>query len=402
MRIKDIDRDLSKAPVALQVSGVSKSFRLYRDLNLSLKEKVINWRKRGYDLFWALRDVDLEVKQGETLSIIGPNGSGKSTLLRLMTRIMVPDSGSIRANGKIAALLDLGAGFHPDLTGRENIYLNASILGFTRREVDAIYDRIVEFSELGDFIDNQVKNYSSGMYVRLGFSVAINVQPDILLIDEVLAVGDEAFQAKCLQKINEFQESGRTIVLVTHNSDLAAQISHRILWLEHGRVKSLGDPVEVVQDYHAAMRVHPKGDEFGTREIRFTEVTMTDERGESKKVYRTGEGVVVRLHYEAARPVEDPIFGMGFYDHQGQMVFGTNTRLRDLPIPRVEGRGTVEFRIPHLAMLDGRYFLSVAAHTRDHQTDYHWIDKFLYFDVESPGRDAGYLSMDCEIRWSGG
>jgi ABC-type polysaccharide/polyol phosphate transport system ATPase subunit len=401
MKLSDLERDFGQEPVAVEIRGVSKCFRLYHDVNQSLKEKIINWRKRGYDLFWALQDVDVDIRKGETISVIGPNGSGKSTLLRMMTRIMVPDRGYIKANGKIAALLDLGAGFHPDLTGRENIYLNASILGFTRREVDAIYDRIVEFSELGEFIDNQVKNYSSGMYVRLGFSVAINVWPDILLIDEVLAVGDEAFQAKCLDKINEFQEAGKTIVLVTHNSDLAAQISHRILWLEGGRVKMLGDPVDVVNEYHAAMRVHPLGEEFGNRLIRFTDVRLTDEEGRVKPLYRTGESMMVRLEYEAAEPVEDPIFGIGFYDHQGQMVYGTNTKLRDLPIPRVEGRGAVVFRIPHLSMLDGRYFLSVAACTRDYKTDYHWKDKFYFFDVKSPGKDSGYLTMDCEITWEG-
>ena len=399
MKVTDIGRDFSEAATAMEIRGVSKSFRLYHDVNTSLKEKMINWRKRGYDLFWALQDIDLDVRAGETISLIGPNGSGKSTLLRMMTRIMVPDKGAIRTNGKIAALLDLGAGFHPDLTGRENIYLNASILGFSKREVDEIYDQIVEFSGLGDFIDNQVKNYSSGMYVRLGFSVAINVRPDILLIDEVLAVGDEAFQAKCLDKISDFQDSGKTIVLVTHSADLAAQVSNRILWLEYGKMKMLGDPAEVVSEYHAAMRVHPQGEDFGTHQIRFTEVKLMDGEGRTKPVFETGESMKVRLEYEAVEPIDDPIFGFGFYDHQGLMVYGTNTRLRDLPIPRVEKPGVVEFCIPRLSLLDGRYYLSVASCTRDYKTDYHWMDKFFYFDVKSPGMDAGYLSMDCDITW---
>ncbi len=397
MRISDIGQELDGVRPAVEIRGVSKNFRLYHDMNQSLKEKIINWRRRGYDLFWALRDVDLDIRAGETLSIIGPNGSGKSTLLRMMTKIMVPDKGTIRANGKIAALLDLGAGFHPDLTGVENIYLNASILGFSKKEVDAIYDQIVDFSELGNFINNQVKNYSSGMYVRLGFSVAINVRPDILLIDEVLAVGDEAFQTKCLDKISEFQSSGKTIVLVTHNSDLAAQISSRILWMEAGEVQMLGDPMEVVNAYHAAMRVHPEGEDFGNHLIRLSDVTLMDDAGKIRSRFLTGEGMVLRMEYEAAEAVEDPIFGFGFYDHQGIMVYGTNTRLRNMPIARVIGRGEVEFRIPHLAMLDGRYFLSVAVHTRDGKTNYHWLDKFYFFDVSSPGHDAGYLSMDCDI-----
>ncbi len=302
MKVSEIGRDFSQAEVAVEVRGVSKSFRRYHDLNQSLKEKLINWRKRGYDLFWALEDIDLDVHAGETISIIGPNGSGKSTLLRLMTRIMVPDQGTIKANGKIAALLDLGAGFHPDLTGRENIYLNASILGFSKKEVDAIYDQIVDFSGLGDFIDNQVKNYSSGMYVRLGFSVAINVRPDILLVDEVLAVGDETFQAKCLDKISEFQDSGKTIVLVTHNSDLAAQISNRILWLEYGKVKMLGDPREVV---NAVPRGHarqpPGGGVRQPADHASRDVKVTDDTGKVRPLFETGESITVRMEYEAPR-----------------------------------------------------------------------------------------------------
>ena len=399
MKVSEIGRDFSQAPLAMEVRGVSKSFRRYHDLNQSLKEKLINWRKRGYDLFWALNDVDLDVRAGETISLIGPNGSGKSTLLRLMTRIMVPDRGSIRANGKIAALLDLGAGFHPDLTGRENIYLNASILGFSKKEVDAIYEQIVDFSGLGDFIDNQVKNYSSGMYVRLGFSVAINVRPDILLVDEVLAVGDETFQARCLDKISEFQDSGKTIVLVTHNSDLAAQISHRILWLEYGKVRMLGDPREVVNEYHAAMRINPLGEEFGTREVTFTGVKVTDDAGQVRPLFRTGESLTVRMEYEAHEAKDDPIFGIGIHDHQGMMVYGTNNKLRDMPIERVSGPGAVEFRIPHLAMTSGRYFLSVSVGHRTTGPSTTEGQVLLSRRRVHP-QDAGYLTMDCDITGS--
>lgn len=384
---------------AVEVIGVSKCFRLYRDYNVHLKEKVINWRKRGYDLFWALEDINFEIMRGETLSIIGPNGSGKSTLLRMMTRIMKPNKGEIRINGKVAALLELGAGFHPDLTGRENIYLNASILGFKKKEVDAIYDQIVEFSELGPFIDNQVKNYSSGMYVRLGFSVAINVNPDILLIDEVLAVGDEAFQVKCLERIRNLQSSGKTIVLVTHSADIAAQISDRVLWLEFGKIRMLGDPLEVVDHYHAAMSARQAVTDQGTYEIRITDIQLLDHMEQDKNTFHTGETLRLKLLYEAERPVEDPIFAIAFYDHQGLMVYGTNTSLRDLKIPRVYGKGEVEFTIPQLKMLDGRYFVSVVARAREGEPLYHALDRMRYFDVKSAGKDEGYLSMDCSIQW---
>ncbi len=382
---------------AIELHGISKSFRLYHDVNYTLKERIINWRKRGYDLFWALRDIDLVVPKGRTLSIIGPNGSGKSTLLRLMTRIMSPNTGTITTHGSIAALLELGAGFHPDLTGRENIYLNGSVLGFRRRDLEVLLPEIVEFSELGPFIDNQVKNYSSGMYVRLGFSIAINLNPDILLIDEVLAVGDEAFQTKCLNRLSKMQQEGKTIVLVTHNTDIAAAFSNRMLWLEKGRMKMLGDPKEVADAYRVAMRVSPVGSEFGTREASITSLDIIDGEGKPSMEFRTGDAMTLRVGYEAKRRIEDPVFGFGIYNQMGLMVYGTNTRLRGINIPFIEGKGRVDFHTPALPMLDGRYHVSAAIHTRDEMTNYHWMDKMYYFDVTSPGEDAGFLIMDCRI-----
>jgi homopolymeric O-antigen transport system ATP-binding protein len=389
-------REISTIP-AIELDGISKCFRLYHDMNYSLKEKFVNFRKRGYELFWALKDIDLTIYRGETLSMIGPNGSGKSTMLRLMTRIMKPNQGRIGVHGSIAALLELGAGFHPDLTGRENIYLNASILGFKKADVDVILDKIIDFSELGPFIDNQVKNYSSGMYVRLGFSVAINVNPDVLLIDEVLAVGDESFQAKCLDRISRMQQAGKTIVLVTHNSDQAASISDRILWLEKGEIKMLGDPLEVTEAYHEAMQVQLEGTEFGTREIVIDRVEILDGGGRPSQEFQTGEPMVLRLTYQAQRVVKDPVFGFGFYNQMGFMVYGTNTRLRGMDIPDVKGKGTVEFHLESLNMLDGLYYVSVAAHTRDGLTNYHWLDKMFHFEMVSSGKEAGYLTLDCDI-----
>ncbi|MHB8780512.1 MAG: ABC transporter ATP-binding protein [Candidatus Geothermincolia bacterium] len=401
MELSEIGQQLNTDRKAIEIDNVGKCFRIYRDLNQSLKEKMINWRKRGFERFWALDGVSLDIYAGETLSIIGPNGSGKSTLLRLMTGIMTPNVGSIKTNGKVAAMLELGAGFQPDLTGKENIYLNASVLGFSKRDVDAIYDQIVDFAELGPFIDNQVKNYSSGMYVRLGFSVAINVNPDILLVDEVLAVGDEAFQTKCLDKINGFQRAGKTIVLVTHNVDLAAQISDRILWLENGKQLRLGDPKAICGEYHERMRVNPEGMDYGTREIVFSRVEILGDDGMPKDLFTYGDGMVLRLSWEAPEPVELPVFGFGIYDHLGLMVYGTNTRLKGITVPRVEGKGRVEFRIKNLPMSGGRYYLSVASHTEDGLKNYHWQDKMYFFDVESPGADAGYLNMECGITLDG-
>jgi ABC-type polysaccharide/polyol phosphate transport system ATPase subunit len=392
-------RTRSEVP-AIELEGVSKSFRLYHDVNYTLKERIINFRKRGYDLFWALKGVDLTIFKGETMGIIGPNGSGKSTLLRMMTRIMSPNKGRIRTHGTIAALLELGAGFHPDLTGRENIFLNASILGFKRRDLEGIIDDIIDFSELGPFIDNQVKNYSSGMYVRLGFSIAINLNPDILLIDEVLAVGDEAFQTKCLNRIARMQQDGKTIVLVTHDATIAASICDRVLWLEKGEEKMLGKPFDVTEEYHEAMRMRPEGSEFGTREIIIQDVKIRNGEGAEEVDFHTGDPIALSIHYEAKKPIADPVFGFGLYDQMGFMVYGTNTRLRGMDIERVQGKGRMDFFIPSLALLDGRYYVSVAAHTRDGMTNYHWLDKLFYFDVHSPGKEEGYLAMECNISMS--
>jgi len=397
MVVREIGTRRTSEIPAIELQGISKSFRLYHDANYSLKEKVINWRKRGYDLFWALKGVDLTVFEGETLGIIGPNGSGKSTLLRMMTKILSPNEGTIRTHGTIAALLELGAGFHPDLTGRENIYLNASILGFKRRQLEGIIDEIIEFSELGPFIENQVKNYSSGMYVRLGFSIAINLNPDILLVDEVLAVGDESFQGKCLDRIAHMQRDGKTIVLVTHEADIAASVCHRVLWLEKGKEKMLGDPIGITELYHKAMRMRPEGSEFGTRDIVIEKVEILNQAGEETTDFKTGEPLVLRLNYNAVQPVKDPVFGFGFYNQMGFMVYGTNTRLRDIDIPQVYGKGKMDFKIVSLPMLDGRYYISVAAHNRDGMLNYHWLDKLYYFEMHSPGREEGVLTLQCDI-----
>ncbi len=402
VELSEIGQQFKRGEKAIEVSDVGKSFRIYRDLNQSLKEKLINFNKRGYEPFWALRGVDVDVYKGETISLVGANGSGKSTLLRLITRIMTPNEGKILTHGKVAALLELGAGFQPDLTGKENVFLNASILGFKRKEIEQIYDKIVDFAELGPFIDNQVKNYSSGMYVRLGFSIAINIDPDILLVDEVLAVGDEAFQAKCLDKINGMQRAGKTIVLVTHNVDLAAQISDRILWLDHGEVRRLGDPKEICSEYHDMMRTNPLGSEYGTREIVFESIEILDAHGQPRHKFFRGDPMIIRLSYEALEPVDDPCFGFGFYDHMGLMAFGTNTMLKGKKIGRVEGKGVVEYRIKDLPMGSGRYFVSAAAASEDGLKTYHWVDKAHYFDMETIGsNDAGYLNIDCTVDLDG-
>ena len=382
---------------AVEVKEVSKMFKLYHENVRSLKEKVLFFRKRGYEEFWALRDIDLNVEKGETLGIIGANGSGKSTLLKCMTKILYPTSGKIVTNGSIAALLELGAGFQPDLTGRENVYLNASILGFSKKEVDGKFEEIVAFAELERFIDNYVRNYSSGMYIRLGFAVAISVDPEILIVDEVLAVGDEAFQRKCLDKIDEFRDSGKTIIFVTHNVDVTREICDRVVMLEGGRIVEDGIPKEVVNYYHQVMETEGEASERGNRKIEITEVRLLNDRGEETKDFHTGGSMKVRIYYEAREPIVDPVFGFSLDDYRGFTAFGTNTALKGLEMGTVTGDGVVEFDLKSLPMLEGRYLVSVAAHSRDEQTVYHWQDKLYQFEMKSDIDDVGLLYIPCEV-----
>lgn len=235
--------------IAVSVDHVSKKFRLYHERNQSLKSAIMRGRRSVHEDFWALNDVSFDVPEGSTFALIGSNGSGKSTLLKCLSKIYFPDSGEIRANGKVAALLEVGSGFHPELSGRENIYLNGSILGMSKRTIEEKFDEIVDFSGVREFIDQPVKNYSSGMYVRLGFSVAINVDPDILVVDEVLAVGDAEFQAKCRNKFTEFREAGKTVILVSHSMETVLDMCDEAAWLAHGSLRSIGPAHEVVNQY---------------------------------------------------------------------------------------------------------------------------------------------------------
>src|SRR3989454_5241866 len=238
--------------LAISVKDVGKRFRRYRERPNSIKERIIKWRIHAEE-FWALRDVSVDIPEGRTLGLLGPNGAGKTTLLKIVAGILRPNEGQVVTRGRIASLLALGAGFHAELTGRENVYLNASILGLSRQQIDRLFDDIVAFAELEDFMDTQVKFYSSGMYVRLGFAIAVHVDPQILLVDEVLAVGDIAFQAKCLERIRAFQQEGRTIVFVTHAPDLVLRICDRVVMLNKGQIAAEGQPREVVRDFRRLM-----------------------------------------------------------------------------------------------------------------------------------------------------
>jgi ABC-type polysaccharide/polyol phosphate transport system ATPase subunit len=384
---------------ALEINNVSKMFKLYHENVRSLKEKVLFFNKRGYEEFWALKDIDIRVPTGETLGIIGANGSGKSTLLKLTTKILYPTKGKIVTNGSIAALLELGAGFQPDLTGRENVYLNASILGFSKKQVDARFDEIVAFAEMERFIDNHVRNYSSGMYIRLGFAVAINVDPDILIIDEVLAVGDEAFQRKCIEKIENLQEQGKTMMFVTHNVELCREICSYVVMLDQGIAVKEGKPRDVVKYYHEFMESEEEGGgERGNRQIEVIGVALLNDKDEAVNDFNTGEGMKIRVAYRANEPVEDPVFGFSIDDYRGFTAYGTNTRLLSMDLGTLKGEGFVQFDLKTLPMLEGRYLVSVAIHSRDERVTYHWIDRHYPFDMHSDVSDVGLLYIPTDAR----
>ena len=329
------------------------------------------------------------VPAGKTYGIIGRNGSGKSTALKLVAGITKPTTGTVKVNGRISALIELGAGFHPEISGRENVFINGIMLGLTKREVAKRFDEIVEFAELQDFIDAPVKTYSSGMYMRLGFAVAIHVDPDVLLVDEVLAVGDEGFTHKCLDKFGEFKRRGKTILLVTHSLGLVERFCDEALWLDSGAVRGEGDPKRVVGAYltdverseekelateevKAQEDVAPSGDmtlavegRWGSREIEITGVTLKGEDGQPAHVFQSGERIAVQLGVRAHAPTSDFVFGIGLYSAEGVTCYGTNTDMEDFQPEEIRGDGEVTFTIDSLDLVEGTYKLDVAVHKRD-------------------------------------
>jgi ABC-type polysaccharide/polyol phosphate transport system ATPase subunit len=377
----------------IDVEGVGKRFRVSEGGTRTLKSSVLSWLKgsRRRD-FWALKDVGFSVGRGETLGIIGANGAGKSTLLALVAGTMEPTEGSIRSRGTIASLLELGTGFHPDLTGRENVLLFGAVLGLSRRHMRGRMDSIIEFSGIGEFIDEPVKHYSSGMYVRLGFAVAVEVDPDILLVDEVLAVGDATFQRKCLARMEEFRRRGKTMLIVSHDLQTIQRMSDRILMLDRGTVVGLGEPGAVVGQYRASRGQQAAAGirrEWGTGEVKISDVRFEDESGRAADRFAWGRPVTVRLRYRAAARVADPVFGFGVSDGDGRLLHGSNTQIAGIEIPFVEGEGEVTLRMENLTLASGSYLFSFSVHSSDHRTNYHRLDNWVAVAFESAGRGDG-------------
>ncbi|CAA9240106.1 MAG: Teichoic acid export ATP-binding protein TagH [uncultured Acidimicrobiales bacterium] len=386
---------------AVVVDDVSKRFRLYRERNQSLKAALMRGRRAVVEEFWALQDVSFEVPEGSTFGLVGENGSGKSTLMKCMARILQPDRGSVRVNGKVSALLELGAGFHPELSGRENVFLNGSILGLGQKELAAKFDEIVEFAGLGQFIDQPVKNYSNGMYVRLGFSVAINVDPDVLLVDEVLAVGDEAFQRKCNEKFADLKAAGKTIVLVSHNLSAVHNLCDRAAWLEHGVLKMIAPARQIVDEYMSTVQidrvedVETGGNRWGSGEGRIEKVELLGPSGEPASKVRTGDPVTIRIHYCMDEPIPRPVFGLAIHTLDGTHVTGPNTRDTESVPDKLEGEGHVDLRIDPIRLLPGTYDITASLYDYACLHPYDFRHHVLRFDVDpgEPHESYGVVSL---------
>jgi ABC-2 type transport system ATP-binding protein len=387
---------------AIVVDSLWKKFRIYHERNQYLKSTITKGKRALYEDFWALRDVSFEVPIGQTFGIIGANGSGKSTLLKCLAGILTPDKGSLTSTGRTAALLELGAGFHPDLSGRENISLNGAILGMTRREIENKFDNIVSFAGLEKFIDTPVKNYSSGMVVRLGFAIAINVEPEILIIDEVLAVGDEEFQQRCFQKIEDFRRDGRTIIFVSHGLGQVSQLCEKALWLENGTVRTIDTSYKVVAEYtgksrqiqlplqtveelipHSgeAVEVPEEKNRWGSGEVRIDSVVIRNSRGEETVNVETGEGISINVNYSVLEPVEELVVGLRISHLHGVTMWGSNTKRSDYLIVRSGNTGIVTFHIDEFPLLEGTFDLTVAISDRSEVSPYDHRENFLRFNV---------------------
>lgn len=405
---------------AIRLEHVSKRFTLHHRRPRSFQELVIGLfqgrdrapdpqvagapvalRKETSEDFWALRDVSFSVEEGQTVGIIGPNGAGKSTVLKLISRIIEPTSGEIEVNGRVGALLELGAGFHPDLTGRENIYLNGSILGLSRAEIERRLDEIIAFAELERFIDMPVKHYSSGMSMRLGFSVAVHTDPEILLVDEVLAVGDESFQQKCTEEIARFQRGQCAVLFVSHDLQAVQNVCTEAIWLEEGKVQQTGNPARVIASYTEGVgrRLEARLDRRNRRRTSSSQeasfwiqdVKMMDAEGTPRWTFQSGDSVKVQILYEARERIEEPVFSMLVHRSDGLYISSTNTyNIDPLELGPIKGQGKLTVDIDHLDLHHGDYFLSIGAYFAPDppywSTEAHFLDKALQFRVVSDGK----------------
>lgn len=410
-------KQIGKAEEVIIVDNIYKSFKIYYDRGSTFKEKIIFRNRNRHEVHQVLKGVSLSIKKGEVVGLIGENGSGKSTLLKLMTRIIYPDKGSIEIKGKVSSLLELGAGFHPDMTGRENIYTNASIFGLTKKEIDDRLERIIEFSELGEFIDNPVRTYSSGMYMRLAFSVAINVDADILLIDEILAVGDASFQAKCFNKMQEIKREGTTIVIVSHDTGSIERLCDRAVWIDEGYKKLDDFPHDVVALYLDKIMnketVNNKSgnddneqndiksskikdeNRTGNQYIEIQSIKMFSiEDGKERYNFRPEDTVKIRIEYKRNNNnILDSAVGVGIFRLDGLNCYGTNTYIDNSEKIKVKDEGIIEIIIEKIQLLEGDYTLDVAFHD-EYGAPYDYIRKAKKFSIYSNVKDVGVFRLN--------
>jgi ABC-2 type transport system ATP-binding protein len=383
---------------SIEIENVWKTFRIFHDRNTTLKQAVIRRKgKEVYEEFWALRDVSFTIPTGSTFGLVGANGAGKSTLLKLLARILVPDKGSVTANGRISALLELGAGFHPELSGRENVFLNGSILGMTAATLRSKFDDIVQFAGLEDFIDQPIKTYSSGMYARLGFSVAVAVEPDILLIDEVLAVGDEQFQRRCAEKMAELRSGGRTVVIVSHSLATIQQTCDGAAWLDHGELRHLGRTEDVISDYLASVSTNFRLDDRGRQRTGSGEIQLEVELINDDDVLTATSDLTIRFHWTSAERLDGVGFGFTLRSADGYIVTGAGTGLDERWRTVEKGSGVIDFVIPELRLLPGSYHIAVACLQRGTGHVYDHCPNIVEFDVAAAKGNEhlqGFVTLD--------
>ena len=402
---------------AIEVRDVTKTFKVYYDKGTELKEKLLFWKRNRYENRVVLDHISFEVKKGEAIGLVGKNGCGKSTTLKMLTRIIYPNSGEIEMCGRVSSLIELGAGFHPDMSGRENIYTNAAIFGLTKKEIDERLEEIIAFSELEEFIDNPVRTYSSGMHTRLAFSVAINVDADVLLIDEILAVGDISFQTKCFERLKEIKRKGTTIVIVSHSLGQIEQICDRSIWICEGKIAMEGKPKEVhleYLDYMNTQRIDQQEKErlrlqklelqnmqaeeekkrkakmkrYGSEDAKFTQIKMLDADGKEQTTFRTGEKMVLDLSYHVEKKVTDAVFGYGIFRSDGLWVYGTNTRIDRVDNFDIDKDGRFVITMPELNLIPGQYWLDITIeYGEGNPVDYY--KEALKFEVVSNMTDVG-------------
>ena len=405
---------------AIEVKNLKKIFKVYPDKSNSVKEKLLFFKRNKYEVNQVLDGVSFDIKKGEAVGLIGKNGCGKSTTLKLLNRIMYPTSGTIRVNGRVSSLIELGAGFHPDMSGRENIYTNASIFGLTKKQIDEKLDDIIEFSELGEAVDNPVRTYSSGMYMRLAFSVAINVEADVLLIDEILAVGDVSFQKKCFEKLREIKYSGTTIVIVSHSLQQIEQICDKSIWIEKGHIRQIGNPKEIHLKYlkemeeerqrliHEAQKNKENDiedrDSFcgkkvirsGSGEVYFTNVTLKDKEEKLQNVYKSHDFMQVQYDFVNKSDIEEAVFSVRIYKDDNTHCYGTTSDIECNNTIKIKGKNKFIVDFDDLCLLDGNYMIDVDVKDKTGDIVYDSIHDTIRFDVINEDGRTGV----CAIRTS--